>query len=851
MSDGVFTNNIFLPLPDSAGVGSSNASLNIWGWKDIGGGAGEKRSLVEMRLPMSGAGGSSNVLVQCPENTTIQVNASVANVHYDVVSVGSNVTMNKTTTYLNTPEINVPSVSLIPNTILEYEIYWARHGAGRVMFDDYGNTYILVNTGTIYNLDGTPSAVASPNGAGKKVVKYRADGTAQYAIPLNLSTHVEVHGKKVVVSDYHPGTPMMLNNLDGSATGVVFDAEYGAVYYVVYDSNDGKMLWYTGGVQSDYGLGIPSWYFDLPPRVVAFDKFGNMIVTMKTYFSNPGQSKIIRIKNPDGTDAFSFTMPGSSPGSSTLVVKYDPSGTPMWYVDFSNANLMLDIEPGDVTVNANGETILNGMVVTSYGVNEIRNPADNSVLVAGIPTRTSWNPTNVIFKISSSGLVVNAFMVATADALAQGSGWLEVREVNFDSANVCGIVGKYTHLPLSIPLKNFDGSLSTVSLPPTSQYTDFFALYDSQGRVKWAMTAPQLHPALVDDRVIMGIGCYTYSASTQTFDFMSDRVVTSYTLDTLTLPAGGQGERKFALAELSLADGSLVGYQYLPENVDHLQRARYVKATGVYHLPMELAGSSALFFAHVDDQTKTVSVDTLVGGVTFPAVVVNFDMVPVAIDRYALSVSGIATDGYCKTLVNPMRTLTRVEIGSDGVEEEVTVPPKSSVQIVYNAQLARWIPLLEHVDTDRILNKSVTSAKLDDVVTVKELVVARSVKPASTDTVDLGDTNRRFMDAYFNGTVYGRVMTSSDARLKSDLTRIDDALEKVKRLTGYTYAMEKHADRQAGLIAQDVREVLPEAVQHVGESEFLSVSYGGVASLLVEAVKQLSQQVEEIRARLT
>lgn len=95
------------------------------------------------------------------------------------------------------------------------------------------------------------------------------------------------------------------------------------------------------------------------------------------------------------------------------------------------------------------------------------------------------------------------------------------------------------------------------------------------------------------------------------------------------------------------------------------------------------------------------------------------------------------------------------------------------------------------------------------------------------------------------------VASTSDARDKTAIRRIDGALDRVRRLTGYTY--ERRDDpgvgvglRYAGLLAQEVREVLPEVV-HEGPDGRLTLAYGNVVALLVEAIKDLSAEVAELR----
>jgi hypothetical protein len=95
----------------------------------------------------------------------------------------------------------------------------------------------------------------------------------------------------------------------------------------------------------------------------------------------------------------------------------------------------------------------------------------------------------------------------------------------------------------------------------------------------------------------------------------------------------------------------------------------------------------------------------------------------------------------------------------------------------------------------------------------------------------------------------GNVSAYSDARLKDNITQIPDALDKVKQLSGVTFDRIDTNKRQTGLIAQDVELVLPEAVGHT-EDGYLTLAYGNMIGLLVEAIKELAEEVSDLRGRL-
>ena len=91
----------------------------------------------------------------------------------------------------------------------------------------------------------------------------------------------------------------------------------------------------------------------------------------------------------------------------------------------------------------------------------------------------------------------------------------------------------------------------------------------------------------------------------------------------------------------------------------------------------------------------------------------------------------------------------------------------------------------------------------------------------------------------------------SDARVKTDLQRIEGALDKVTQLTGYTYRRtdEGSSDiRQCGVIAQQVQRVLPEAVHVHPDTGMLSVAYGNMVSLVIEAIKEIKQDLDRLKA---
>ena len=114
-----------------------------------------------------------------------------------------------------------------------------------------------------------------------------------------------------------------------------------------------------------------------------------------------------------------------------------------------------------------------------------------------------------------------------------------------------------------------------------------------------------------------------------------------------------------------------------------------------------------------------------------------------------------------------------------------------------------------------------------------------------------GTTTRYTFNDNGNFTATGNITAYSDRRVKRDFEPIENALEKVSQLEGMTYIRTDMSDgnrRYAGLIAQDVEKVLPEAVHE--EEDHKVLDYNGTIGLLVEAIKELKEEVASLKTQL-
>jgi hypothetical protein len=113
-------------------------------------------------------------------------------------------------------------------------------------------------------------------------------------------------------------------------------------------------------------------------------------------------------------------------------------------------------------------------------------------------------------------------------------------------------------------------------------------------------------------------------------------------------------------------------------------------------------------------------------------------------------------------------------------------------------------------------------------------------------------------DLHVDGNVVAYSTTTSDERLKKDIVKIDNALDKVSQLNGYTFEYLADGKKSAGVIAQEVEKVMPSAITEstlplkMGEddkTEYKTVQYDQLHGLMIEAIKELKAEIEELKAR--
>ena len=103
-----------------------------------------------------------------------------------------------------------------------------------------------------------------------------------------------------------------------------------------------------------------------------------------------------------------------------------------------------------------------------------------------------------------------------------------------------------------------------------------------------------------------------------------------------------------------------------------------------------------------------------------------------------------------------------------------------------------------------------------------------------------------------NGTITAtNFNATSDLRLKENINDLSNSLEKICAIRGveYTWKGDDAKKLQSGVIAQEVNMIIPEAVNTENEEQY-SVDYNAIIGHLIEAVKSLKQEVDDLKGQL-
>jgi hypothetical protein len=144
---------------------------------------------------------------------------------------------------------------------------------------------------------------------------------------------------------------------------------------------------------------------------------------------------------------------------------------------------------------------------------------------------------------------------------------------------------------------------------------------------------------------------------------------------------------------------------------------------------------------------------------------------------------------------------------------------------------------------------------VDDTATnATRYVLFDDVTSGTVTTANVSSTKLTFNPSTGNLVAGGTVTANSDEKLKNNIKTIENALEKVLLLRGVEYDRIDIKDHQIGLIANEVKSVIPEVVypkQSKSDNEFMSVGYGNLVAVLIEAIKEQQKQIDYLKEKIS
>ena len=140
--------------------------------------------------------------------------------------------------------------------------------------------------------------------------------------------------------------------------------------------------------------------------------------------------------------------------------------------------------------------------------------------------------------------------------------------------------------------------------------------------------------------------------------------------------------------------------------------------------------------------------------------------------------------------------------------------------------------------------------------TTNQYLVLGDVDPTNSNTlfgISLSQSgtyyNRLTLSGTGNLTISGDITSQSDISLKDNVVTYENALDKVLAMRGVEYDRnDMEGKHEVGLIAQEVEEIIPEVVGEEGGIK--NIAYGKLTAVLIEAIKEQQQQINDLRQQL-
>ena len=109
------------------------------------------------------------------------------------------------------------------------------------------------------------------------------------------------------------------------------------------------------------------------------------------------------------------------------------------------------------------------------------------------------------------------------------------------------------------------------------------------------------------------------------------------------------------------------------------------------------------------------------------------------------------------------------------------------------------------------------------------------------------------LDICGNVHLTGTIVSDSDRNIKDNIQQLSNSIDTIDKLHGYSYTRKDTQDKtkkHLGVIAQEVEEIYPELVIENKDTHIKSVNYNGLCAVLIECVKDLKKENQDLRSKM-
>jgi len=488
----------------------------------------------------------------------------------------------------------------------------------------------------------------------------------------------------------------------------------------------------------------------------------------------------------------------------------------------------------------------------TWGSNDVGQLGDNTTINKSSPVQT-------IIRGSWSGV----FMGGKSTIAIESDGTLWAWGIN-----TSGQLGDNTTVSKSSPVQTIAGGYKWVSAAISSTSTLAISANPSKLSLEGNLT--------------------TSGAFTTTLTSTANTSVTLPTTGTLATLTGIESFTNKTLSTNTTWNGNVIPGQYggtgiantgftltMAGNVSHAGAfARTLTATGTTSVTLPTTGTLATLAGIESFTNKTMSTNTTWNGNVIPG---QYGGTGIANTGFTLTMAGNVTHSgaFARTFV--ATGITSVTLPTSGTLATLAGTETLSSKVVnLAAGNATTGPLrftsgtnmttaaagnMEFNGTRLFFTPSTTRQTVafltditggltiaDDTTTAAtRYLIFTNATTGSVSTANVSSTKLTFNPATGDFTAGGNIIANSDERLKENISTIEDALEKVNKLRGVEFDWKDTGIHSLGFIAQEVEKVLPDLVkEHDG---IKSLAYGNMASLLLEAIKELSVKYNELEEK--